>query len=145
MSASDGAFIVKFIAEAAGKDLNAIDAAKQEIAEIDLKLQEAEKLKLRRMKLVSVLDHFGDDTYRRRRNTSVPASEDIDSDSQDADLRQKIISAITSKGPLHVRELVLEVGGYDQDILIMRAVKKLGDQEVISRDAEGRVQRGKNW
>jgi hypothetical protein len=40
---------------------------------------------------------------------------------------------------------VRKVGGYDQDSLIMRAVKLLGDQEIVSRDKDGRVQPGKNW
>jgi hypothetical protein len=146
MSSSDGAFIVKFIAESAGNGMSAVDAAKQEIEEIDAYLQEAERKKLRRMKLTSVLDHFGDETYRRRRSTSTPTSDDIDVSSDDFTvLRDKIISAIAEKGPLTVRELILEVGSYDQDTLIMRAVKWLGDQEVVSRDEEGRVQRGKNW
>lgn len=145
-SSADGAFVVKFIAESAGKGMNAIDVAKQEIEEIDNHLQEAERLKLRRMKLVSVLDHFGDDTYRRRRTTNTPASEDIEVSSDEfKGLKDKIVSAIAEKGPLTVRELILEVGSYDQDTLIMRAVKWLGEQEVVSRDSEGRVQRGKNW
>jgi hypothetical protein len=143
-SSSDGAFIVKFIAESAGKGMNAVDAAKQEIEEIDSYLQEAERKKHRRMKLTSVLDHFGDETYRRRRTSNIPASDDVSSDDFTV-FRGKIISAIAEKGPITVRDLILEVGSYDQDTMIMRAVKLLGDQEVVSRDEEGRVQRGKNW
>ncbi len=141
-----GEFIVKFIAESAGKGKSAVDAAKDEINEIDAKLHEAEKLKLRRMNLVEVLNHFGDETYRRRRNANIPSSDDIDNSSSEfEELRGKIINAIGAKGPLNIRELILEVGSYDQDTLIMRAVKSLGDSEIVSRDTEGRVVPGKNW
>lgn len=143
---SNGEFIVKFIAEAAGKAMSAVDAAKKEIGQIDEKLQEAERLKLRRMNLLSVLEHFGDDTYRRRRNVSIPASEDIDDSSPEfVELREKIIDAVAAKGPLNVRELILEVGSYDEDILINRTVKMMGDQEIIARDTQGRIVPGKNW
>lgn len=136
-------FIIKFIAESAQKGLSAVDAAKKEIQDIDLELHQAEILKLRRMKLVSVLDHFGDETYRRRRVTSVPPSEDLEHSF--GDLQQKIKDTISAKGPMNVRDLIMETGGYDQDALIMRAVKHMGDLEILSRDSEGRVQPGKNW
>jgi hypothetical protein len=142
---SDPEFIVTFIAKAAEKGLGAAEAAKQEIEEIDTQLHEAESLKIRRMKLISVLDHFGDDTYRRRRTISVPSSDDInDSSPEFLELAKKIETAI-SQGPLTIRDLILRVGSYDQDILIMRAVKWLGDQEIVSRDDQGRVMPGKNW
>jgi len=142
---TDPEFVVTFIAKAAEKGMNALDAAKQEIEEIDTQLHEAEKLKIRRMKLISVLDHFGDDTYRRRRSIAIPTSDDIkDSSPEFLELTKKIESAI-SKGPLTIRDLILEVGSYDQDVLIMRAVKWLGDQEIVSRDDQGRVMPGKNW
>lgn len=143
---SKGEFIVKFIAEAAGKGLTAPEAAKKEIDEIDKTLLEAEKLKLRRMNLMEVLAHFGDDSYRRRRNVNVPASEDINNESPEfEEIRSKIVAAVAEKGPLNIRELIHEVGSYDQDALIMRAVKLLGEQEIVSRDGEGRVVPGKNW
>ena len=146
MSAQDPEFIVTFIAESSRKGKSAVEAAKEEIEEIDHTLHEAERLKVRRMKLVSVLDHFGDDTYRRRRSVSVPPSDDVeDSSPEFTALRNKIETAISEKGPLTVRELILEVGSYDQDTLIMRAVKWLGDHEIVSRDEQGRVQPGKNW
>ncbi|MCK9567636.1 hypothetical protein M0R72_01640 [Candidatus Pacearchaeota archaeon] len=139
-------FIVKYIAEAASKDENPADAAKAEIKTIDETLNIAEKLKIRRMQLVSVLDHLGDDTYKRRRANSTPSSDDIDVSSEDnQELLQKIRTAISEFGPMLVRDLIREVGGYDQDSLIMRAVKWLGEQEIVSRDSEGRVQPGKFW
>lgn len=140
-----GEFIVKFIAEAAKQGKGAVEAAKDEISEIDAKLHEAEKLKLRRMNLVEVLNHFGDETYRRRRNIEIPSSDDVGSSPGVEELRAKIIAAVGEKGPLNIRDLIHEVGSYDQDALIMRTVKALGDQEIVSRDKDGRVVPGKNW
>jgi len=119
---------------------------KSEIIYIDKTLNAAELLKVRRMKLISVLDHLGDETYKRKRANSIPSSDDIDTTSSDnKELLLNIRNTIKSHGPMFVRELVLKVGGYEQDALIMRAVKLLGDQEIVSRDCEGRVQPGKNW
>jgi hypothetical protein len=142
---ANGKFIVTFIAESAEKGMGAIESALSEISEIDKKLHEAEKLKIRRMNLVEVLNHFGDETYRRRRNVNVPSSDDIETSDNVHEIRSKIIAAIAAKGPLNVRDLILEVGSYDQDALIMRAVKWLGDLEVVSRDPDGKVIPGKNW
>jgi hypothetical protein len=139
-------FIVKYIAEAASKGINPADAAKDEIKTIGETLKEAETLKIRLMNLVSVLDHLGDDTYKRRRANATPSSDDIDVSSDDnKELLTKIRMAISESGPMLVRDLIREVGGYDQDSLIMRAVKWLGEQEIVSRDSEGRVQPGKFW
>lgn len=142
----DGEFIVKFIAESAGNGKQPIEAAKEEISKIDISLLEAEKLKLRRMKLISVLEHFGDESHKRRRGVCIPASDDIDTSSDEfSSLQERIKRAISEKGPLNVNELIRTVGSYDEDFLIMRAVKLLGEREVISRDDNGRVQPGKNW
>jgi len=141
-----GEFIVKFISESAAKGMNALDAAKAEIAEIDKELNEADKKKIRKMNLLEVLNHFGDETHRRRRNINVPSSDDVNvSFDEIAKLRQKIITAVGAKGALNIRDLIIEVGSYDQDTLIMRTVKMLGDQEIVSRDSDGRVIPGKNW
>jgi hypothetical protein len=141
---SDAEFISTFIAESSIKGFNAAEAAKLEIQEIDETLNRAEQLKIRRMKLCSVLDHLGDYTYRRRRMNTTQSSEDIDVNNN-TELLQKIIDVVGELSPIEVRDLIHKVGGYDQDILIMRALKWLGDQEIVSRDLEMRVQPGKNW
>lgn len=144
--AKDIEFVFKYISEAVGEGKEPIDAAKEEIAEIDKELKEAENKKIRRMKLISVLEHFGDESHRRRRAVNVPVSGDIEDSSEEfTELQLKIKQAIDEKGPLDINELIRAVGSYDEDFLIMRAVKWLGDQEVVSRDEEGRVQPGKNW
>jgi hypothetical protein len=61
------------------------------------------------------------------------------------DLIVLILEKIETSGPIMVGDLVRAVGGYDMDTLIMRAVKWLGEQEIVSRDDQGRVQKGKNW
>jgi hypothetical protein len=141
---SDAEFISTYIADSATRGTNAAEAAKSEIREIDEMLNKAEQLKIRRMKLCSVLDHLGDDTYRRRRMNTIQSSEDIDVNNN-AELIHNIIKVVSENSPIEVRDLIHKVGGYDQDILIHRALKWLGDQEIVSRDSEFRVQPGKNW
>ena len=140
---SNGEFIVTYISESVKKGLLAPDAAKKEIEEIDTKLHEAEKLKLRRMRLISVLEHFGDETHRRRRNINTPTSDDVD-DVENLDLQKKIRTAV-EKGPRTVRDIILEVGSYDQDVLINRTVKLMGEREIICRDNDHKFLPGKNW
>jgi hypothetical protein len=142
---SKGEFIIRFIADSKETGLSALDAAKKEIHEIDEKLHEAEKLRLRRMKLMLVVEHFGDETFRRRRSVNVPSSEDIDENSEAFLSLQEKIRSVVAKKALTVREIVLEVGSYDQDVLIYRALKALGDKEVVLRDEQGRVKPGKKW
>ena len=141
---SDAAFISNFIADSAANGFNAATVAKEEIQSIDETLNRAEQLKIRRMKLCSVLDHLGDDTYRRRRMSTTQLSEDIDVENN-TELLQKIIDVVGELSPIEVRDLIHKAGGYDQDILIHRALKWLGDQEIVSRDIDRRVQPGKNW
>lgn len=139
-------FVFKYISESVGNGKEPIDSAKEEIDQIDQELKEAENKKIRRMKLISVLEHFGDESHRRRRAVNVPVSGDIDSSSEEfVELQERIKQAIEEKGPLNINELIRAVGSYDEDFLIMRAVKWLGDQEIVSRDEDGRVQPGKNW
>jgi len=136
---SDPEFIANFISECARNSVDVLSSAKSEIENIDELLNNAELLKIRRMKLVSVLDHLGDDTYRRRRASYIPVTEDIDFKSPEhKDLIDKIIRQI-SFGPISVNNLIPKVGSYDNDYLILRAVKWLGEQEIISRDSEKRL------
>ena len=143
---SDAEFIVNFISESASIGVNAVKAAKDEIFSIDLALTEAEKLKIRRMKLVSVLEHLGDETFRRRRSSATPSSDDIDVSLDDIkEILRKIRTVIDQFGPITVRDLIIKVGGYDMDAIIMGSVKWLGDQEIVSRDSDLKVKPGKNW
>jgi hypothetical protein len=139
-------FIVKFIAESAKNGADPIEIAKVEIQLIDTKLNEAEGLKIRRMNLISVLEYLGDETYRRRRMSAIPSSDDVDTSSDDIqELIEKIKQVIIDENSIGVGDLIRKVGGYEQDALIMRTVKWLGDQEIVSRDSEGKIQPGKNW
>lgn len=139
-------FVSSFIADAASKDQSPIELAKNEIAEIDNALSEAEKLKHRRMLLMSVLEFLDDSSFKRRRANSIPSSDDVDISSSDMrDLILKIKNVIKSKAPITVRNLIIEVGGYDNDALIMRTVKYLGEQDIIERNKSGQLLKGKCW
>lgn len=137
---SDAKFIVSYIANCVG---SAVDQAKEEIEQIDEKLQESEGLKLRRMKLVKVLDHLGDESYRRRRNVSIVSSQDVDTDLEVGELsvlKEKIISSLRVNGPMNVRSLITSVGSYDKDSLIIRTIKLLGDKQIVQRTDDGNVE-----
>jgi len=138
---SHNRFIVKYIADAVKNNLDPTDAAIAEIEEIDEKLHAAEELKIRRMKVLKVLDHFGNDTFRRRRTVSVPASEDVDEDEQLQELQKKILDVLSQypDRALDMRTIIQKVGSYDKDALVIRAVKNLGDEELVTRDDEKRV------
>lgn len=131
----DAKFIVKFISDASKKGSNAVDEAKDEIDEIDKKLHEAESLKIRRMKLLLVLNHFYDDSYKRRRASSVPSvsSEDIEFE-VNSKLRDDIIRVVKNKCPISMRNLISSVGGYDKDYLIIRAIKTLAEEGIVTRN-----------
>lgn len=145
---SNSEFIVRFIADASARTdgKNALEVAKEEIAEIDSKIREAEKLKLRRMKLMLVVEHFGDDSLRRKRSSSsTPTTEDVQKDSDEILSIQEKIKSVVANRALTAGEIITEVGSYEKDFLIYRALKLLGDKEVILRDEQGRVKPGKNW
>lgn len=143
---ADGKFIVKFIAESAKNGIEAPEAAKQEIEEIDKQLAASEKLKLRRVQLIGVLDHFGDTSYRRKRTVNIPVSEDIDFSSESLlKLRKDIKEIVEKESPINVRDIINTISSYDDDVLIMRALKWMGDNDIVARDDQGRVKPGVNW
>ncbi|MFA5758029.1 MAG: hypothetical protein WC942_01430 [Clostridia bacterium] len=143
--ATDAKFVALFISQAAARGEIALEAAKSEIVDIDKKIMEADTLKLRRKKLMDILDYFGDETYKRKRRSDLPFSDDVDLNSKEFfDLKDKIKNEIETNGPRTIRELIQAVGVYEQDYLIIRAVKNLGDLEIISRN-EDKIQQGPNW
>jgi hypothetical protein len=148
---SDKRFVIKYIAEKSANGGNAVEACKAEIAEIDEKLHEADRLKLRRRLLVMVLDHLGDDSYKRKKAS--PSGEEFvnvtshEYEVSDAalEIKKKIVEAVEANGAMMVHEIILTVGGYQQDETVIHAVKWLHDQDVLGRDDEKRVIPGPKW
>lgn len=140
---SDGKFIVIYIKEAVEQDKDPLELAKQEIAEIDEILEDAARLKLRRMKLVSVLDHFGDESYRQKRTIEVPSSDDVEPSDNFIELTKAILRELEN-GPLSVHELTPRVSSYDQHPIVIRAIKWLGDKDLISRRQDKKLELKEN-
>jgi fructose-bisphosphate aldolase class 1 len=143
MAESHGKFIVTFIADCVKKDLDPLAEAKNQIENIDNQLKNADILRLDRQKLVLVLDHFGDDSYKKRKNTNTPLIDSGTSFDENPDVMKKlqedIIQLVKTQSPLTVRDIILKVGGYDQDSLVYRTIKTLGEQDIVQRDSDGKV------
>jgi hypothetical protein len=68
------------------------EMVKADIAEIDDQLSKADELKLRKRKLIAVLEHCGDTSYRRTRASPNTPSVDLNDNTDDArKLRQQIV------------------------------------------------------
>ena len=145
---SDILFVFKYIASSVRDGKNPIEVAKDEIKEVDAKLNELEDLRLRRLKIVKVLDHFGDDSYRRRKATHIPKSGDVPLEESKIflEMSDRIKYALSKKaGPFNMREIISLVGSYDQDEMIIRAVKHLGGADILARNDDNLIVHGSNW
>lgn len=147
----DAEFTLRYIAAqvSAGKD--PADEVAKEISEIDQYLIEAEIKRLRRRSLSLVQDNLGGPKQKKRvANGSNPDNvEDLDN----TNLRQIIMDVVSAaNGPINNRDLINSVMKasekselYNQEPWILRTVKFLGENEVLSRDADNRIIKGPNF
>jgi hypothetical protein len=147
----DAEFTLRYIAAqvSAGKD--PADEVAKEISEIDQYLIEAEIKRLRRRSLSLVQDNLGGPKQKKRvANGSNPDNvEDLDN----TNLRQTIMDVVSAaNGPINNRDLINSVMKasekselYNQEPWILRTVKFLGENEVLSRDADNRIIKGPNF
>jgi len=145
-------FISNYIAQCAknGKSalLEIFAEAKAEIAEIDKKLHDADALRIRRSNLLKLLGELGDDSMKKKRKIPDGPRIEIDEDEEEYEaLRAAICDTIADKGPLTNRELIQAVGSYQQDIKVIRAIKWLGEREIVTRDGsdDNKIIPGSNW
>jgi hypothetical protein len=143
---SKGKFIVTYLAKCAADEVDPRERAKEEIAQIDVQLKEADKLRCRRSDLVAVLDHVGDHSYKRQRVIpDTPPIELADDTEAARDVRRRIICRLYKEGGMTVREIIQAVGSYREDARVIRQIKFLGERGVVRRDEEGRVIPGPKW
>lgn len=112
----------------------------KELGDIDTKLSAVEPLRIKRSHLQKIKDHF-DLILKSDENTFNDETDDAEQ------MRQQVISIIAaSTTPLTNREIINKIG-YNQDALIIRAIKTLFDQQVIDRtnDNERKIVRGPKW
>jgi hypothetical protein len=132
-------FIIKYISEAAKSNKKPLDAAKDEVREIDSKLSETEPLKIRRMQLMDVIDHFGDSSFRKKR-----MQEDVEF-ADNFELKDKIKQIIAQNGPMNNRELIIALRGIETDAMVIRTVKNMGIEEILGRDENNLIVKGQNF
>jgi hypothetical protein len=137
-------FIIKYISEAAKSNKKPLDAAKDEVREIDSKLSETEPLKIRRMQLMDVIDHFGDSSFRKKRMAKSMMQEDVEF-ADNFELKDKIKQIIAQNGPMNNRELIIALRGIETDAMVIRTVKNMGIEEILGRDENNLIVKGQNF
>ncbi len=128
------------------KNIKAIcDNLRNEISDIDRQLKAMDCLRIKRAQLTSILEGL-DDTYRRQQATA--RFQDFDESSDEAqELRKQIIKLICAAGPLSNREILANVGNYQEDAKVILVLKWLNERGVLTREnnTEGRYYPGKQW
>jgi len=120
----------------------------EEISKIDLKLAEADQARIKKIKLTAILRDLGDESIKRRRLTPETIQIELDEDSEESQkIRYKICCMIEKHGSLTNRDIIQEVGDYQQDAKVIRAIKFLGERGVVKRDEtpERHIIPGPNW
>lgn len=135
------AFISKYILRCAKQGIDTDEAiclkAREEIEKIDEQLNQAEIARCQRANLVKLLNHLGDNSYSRHK---VSSSQDIDYPDEDDTpeakrVRKQIVDLIKAHKAMTNQEIRTKVGyGPNADRLVIRAVKWLGEREILLRD-----------
>lgn len=123
---------MEFVEEYISKHSQPIKNAKEELVQIDVQIRNIQELQARRFNLIQVLDAFGDESYKKRKNNSKFLSEDVQ---ENHDYDSKILQVLSS-GPLNIRDILTKIEVFDSDPLALRAIKKLAETEKIKRNAE---------
>ncbi len=130
---------------------NICAAIRQEIADIDQRAEEVEREKEHRRKLLMVLEHMGDTSYRRQRltgNGEVAAGADLEDNSPEAKaVRQRIVDLFGEHDALTNVEIRTKTG-CGNDRLVIRAIKWLGERLILDRDrstSELKIIRGQEF
>lgn len=126
-------FIVGYVSDCAKKNTNAAEVARAELQEIENKIKEADMLLLKRKKLLAVLEYCGEKTLGKNKDQ---IDFDLESNTQQvSETEDKILVLLNQNGPLTVRELVTSLG-YDEDFIIISAIKNLGVKQMITKDPD---------
>jgi hypothetical protein len=121
------------------------DSLRVSISDIDLQLKKMDGLRIKRAKLTSILESL-DDTYRRQQATA--RSQDFDENSDEAkELQRQVVQLISAAGPLSNREIIANVGNYQEDAKVILSLKWLSERGILAREdnPERRYYQGKQW
>lgn len=111
-----------------------IEYVKNELNDIEQKLKEADDLRLRKIDLLYVLNHY---QGSKQRKSAVPLLNLADDSEKQRQLRIDICKIIEEKGSLTNREIINKVGSYQQDAEVFLAIKWLGEHNIIKRENDG--------
>jgi len=138
--------ISNYISQLSEKGISSLEdicnEAKKEIEDIKEYLHIADTKRIRMTLLASVISQFGVNESRKKiHNVSYD-----ENDEEIKVLHQKIIELIADK-PMTNREIIQAIGKYQEDHKVFRAIKFLGENNVIKRDdsSERRIIKGDGW
>lgn len=111
------------------------------------KLNEADQFRSEKARLTAILRTL-DETPKVGRKKKVEAVPTIDFDDNSQDsrkLQRSICSVIEERGAMANRDLISKVGSYNNERQIIRAIKYLGENEILARDLNRKHVPGKAW
>lgn len=114
------------------------------LEEIDKQLHAADALRIEKVELISIKRDLGMDSSKRSR-TQAPTIDLDDNSKEMIDIRQRICEALKEYGPLTNREVIQKIGSYAEESKYFRAIKFLGEQNVIQRNEQRKLVPGKNF
>lgn len=139
-------YISKLFAQGIKDWKGVCDHIKKRMEEIDAELHKADALRAEKIKLVGILHQLDDPSVKRKRAIAQAPPIELDDNSTDAAyLRYKICQVIETEGALANRDIIQKAGGYQQEQAIIRSIKFLGENKILSRDSERRHAPGPNW
>lgn len=116
------------------------------LIEIDKELHAADALRIEKMELIAIKRDLGMDSSKRQRTSQqVPAIDLADNSDEMIDIRRRICEALNEYGPLTNREVIQKAGSYAEESKYFRAIKFLGEQDIIQRDEQRKLIPGKKW
>lgn len=120
--------------------------SKKEIEQIKEYLHLADAKRVRMSLLAAVISSVSNTSPSKRKLQ--PVINHIDDDSDEAkELRVKICQIIEENGPMNNREIIQAIGKYQEDQKIFRAIKYLGEHNIIKRDSmmDNKIVQGDSW
>lgn len=152
MSADLSTFVINFIDECNTKGFSKasdiIKEARKEISKIEKEIKEIERKKEKIKFYYAVINQMGESSLNKRKTVEKISSMMNDSSEDAIELRKKICRLIEkSENGLTNRQIIKEIGGYKEDAKIYRAIKFLGEREIIKRNnsTENKLIPGNNW
>jgi len=140
-----GEFIAKFISVCIKSGKDPIEIAKHEIDQIDVKLAEAEHLRILRYNLAHTLENLGDTSYlnSRKRNLSAPQEEQVQhSIEEDKKIRESLLNSLGRNNKQTIRSLINSCHFFGKDAEVIRMIDNLKQKGEVIRTKEGFIQLG---